>query len=269
MYCTIIEKQCKKVSRSYVCRKIQWRSYDWDPLQGIWDQEDEIPREPREKWNIVLNKSVRSAGKIIKKQWHITTVKYWDIVGGYFSEHIWCGIERAFPETKTDGELCQSYVRLIYDKFQVVIDRVQEEYEKTEEYRVKTQNEKLKKAKADEIKQEKKYRDEKYSLDSLFGPGYYDAHYNRDGSYNSKGAREWEKTHKDQEYRNDHSSYSSSFNFDFMKSSSFSGPEKAMAEELITTGYKQLAKKYHPDVGGTNAQFQKLGDIKENLLKKI
>lgn len=306
MYCTIVERQCKKVSRSNVYRKIEWRPYDWDTLQGTWHQEDEILREPREKWDIILNESFRRSGKVEKNQFHLCTISRWDIVDGWYSGSIYERIEGYFfdrireelkitkqdlreewkksfakrplrdqiKQVQQERQTIESYKQeyssiseIIYSKFQPIIDRVEKEYKKTEEYRVKTQNEKLKKAKANEIEQEKKCRDEKARFDSLFGQGYYEAHYNRDGSYNSKGAREWDKTHTEQEYTSDYSSYGSSFNFDFMKSSALSGPEKEMAEELITTGYKQLAKKYHPDVGGNTEQFQKLGNLKEKILK--
>ena len=311
MYCTIIERQCKKVLRSYVYKKIKWQPIEYDPLNinlliGTWIGEDEILRDPREKWDIILNETFRRGGKVKKNQAHICTVRRWDIVDGFYFDTIHESIERYFFDkireelgiTKADllreksfakrplrdqikqiqkeRQTTESYKQeygsiydMVYAKFQPIIDRVEKEYKKSEEYRVKTQNEKLKEAKAAEIEQEKKRQEEKARWDNLFGRGYYDAHHNHDGSYNSKGAHEWEKTHKEQEHKSDYSSYSSSYNFDFMKSSTFSGPEKTMAEELIVAGYKALAKKYHPDIGGSNEQFQELGNIKEKLAKML
>jgi curved DNA-binding protein CbpA len=48
-----------------------------------------------------------------------------------------------------------------------------------------------------------------------------------------------------------------------------SNSEKTVAEELIKAGYKALAKKFHPDAGGSKEQFQDLGLIKDKLIKAI
>lgn len=313
MYCTIVERQCKKVSRSYVYRKIQWQPIEYDPLNinpliGTWSQEGEILREPREKWDIILSESFRSGGKVKKNQAHLCTIRRWDIIDGLYAETIHESIERYFfdkireelgiakadfleerkksfakrllrdqiKQVQQERQTTESYKQewgsiydMVYAKFQPIIDRVEKEYKRSEEYKVKAQNERFKEAKAKEIEREKKRREEKARLDNLFGQGYYDSHYNLDGSYNFNGAREWEKTHKEQDHTNDYSSYGSNSKFDFMKLSAFNGPEKVMAEELIVAGYKALAKKFHPDAGGTNEQFQELGNIKEKLAKML
>jgi hypothetical protein len=306
MYCTIIEKQSKKKPhRSNVYRKIEWHAYTSGILEGsgTWYQEDEIQREPREKWDIVLNESYRENGKVKKRQHHIYTVTYWDIIGGWYSESIHeringylnlkimeeLGISKediAAERKRSDSsrplrdkikakleEFGDEYKRiddLIYSRLQPIIDRVMKEYKGSEEYKVKTQNEKLRKAKEKELEAEKQYQKKKYETDSIMGQGYYDAHYYKDGSFNSKGAKEWAKTHKESQKQNesknnyDYSSYFKGFN---IGTSSFNANEKVMAEELITAGYKQLSKKYHPDVGGTTEKFQELGSLKDKLLK--
>lgn len=46
----------------------------------------------------------------------------------------------------------------------------------------------------------------------------------------------------------------------------FTQQEKILVDELIKAGYKQLSKKYHPDiVGGSKEQFQTLQKVKEKL----
>jgi len=43
--------------------------------------------------------------------------------------------------------------------------------------------------------------------------------------------------------------------------------KKVMVGELIATGFKQLSKKYHPDLGGKKEEMQLLNEI-NNWLKK-
>lgn len=46
-------------------------------------------------------------------------------------------------------------------------------------------------------------------------------------------------------------------------------PDAAMAEELIQHGYRAVAKKYHPDHGGSNRQMQRVNAVVEWLRKII
>lgn len=48
---------------------------------------DEIKRELKGKWRIVLNKSSRDGGNIKKQQWYICTVNYWNVVDNKYKKH--------------------------------------------------------------------------------------------------------------------------------------------------------------------------------------
>lgn len=321
MYCTIIEKKMlKQPYKSGVYKKLTWKPYGDDPLRGYWDGEDEIEREPREKWNIILNESYRVNGKVKKKQYHIATITYWNIIDGWYSEIIYEGMEAYIKglimdklgitkkqleeERKSPGferplknkineaynALEVDYLKaeydklesLIYDKFQPIIDRVKAEYEQSEEYYYKCQNERLKKAKEaeikakeEEIKREQEYQSKKYQYDSMYGQGYYDAHYNKDGSpkFNSEEAKAWDEAHKDskeQQYRRyyDYSSFNWG-NTGFSAALNLSDSEKEIAAELIKAGYRTLAMKYHPDKGGDEEVFKQVTAIKDKIMKII
>jgi hypothetical protein len=44
------------------------------------------------------------------------------------------------------------------------------------------------------------------------------------------------------------------------------GPEgKAMAERLIEIGFKKLAMKYHPDLGGSQEEMTRLNEVRRRL----
>ena len=45
--------------------------------------------------------------------------------------------------------------------------------------------------------------------------------------------------------------------------------QEKMAHDLIEAGYRALAKKYHPDTGGTDEQFRLLKDAKALLESRI
>jgi uncharacterized protein (DUF3820 family) len=42
-------------------------------------------------------------------------------------------------------------------------------------------------------------------------------------------------------------------------------PDPALAEQLVATGRRVLARKLHPDVGGTHHDFVRLGEVSEWL----
>jgi hypothetical protein len=46
-------------------------------------------------------------------------------------------------------------------------------------------------------------------------------------------------------------------------------PENTTSEDVINDAYRKLAKKHHPDKGGTVKNFQLLGEAKETMLKPI
>jgi len=46
-------------------------------------------------------------------------------------------------------------------------------------------------------------------------------------------------------------------------------PENTTSAEEIGRAYKKLAKKHHPDVGGSEHNFKLLGEAKEEMLKPI
>lgn len=269
MYCTLVKrKMIKEPYKSCVYRKIEWKMWGDDPLRGYWDEEDVIKREKKDKWDIILNESYRVDGKVKKKQQHICTVTYWDIVDSWYSESIWDRTEKKIE----NPEKYEEVLNLIYEKFQPVVDQVMKEYEASEEYNYKTINNRLKKEKQQEVDAEKQYQSKKAEHDSLLGQGYYDAHYNKDGTYNFKKAHEWDKTHKKHEQSNNSNYSDYDFNSFFKTSGAtlnFKDNEKSIAEELIKAGYRALVKKYHPDTGGTNEQFQSLSNLKDKLINAV
>jgi hypothetical protein len=46
-------------------------------------------------------------------------------------------------------------------------------------------------------------------------------------------------------------------------------PDPALAERLVATGRRVLARKLHPDVGGTHHDFVRLGEVSEWLASLI
>ncbi len=108
MYCSIIhKKQKRKPYRSRIFRDARMKD-QYSVIEIVGD--DEIKREPRAKWTLLLNKSSRQNGKIHKKQWYIYTIGYWHIVDdkyeGYedsdmgFAFIVRERIEKHFPDLK-------------------------------------------------------------------------------------------------------------------------------------------------------------------------
>lgn len=230
MYCSILRQAVKGKSRrirpSGVYRKPKWRCSESGAYEICGE---EIPREAKERWRLTLYESLKAEdGKIRRKQWHVGTFGYWDIIDDHYSkeaEEIFRQIRRRireiFPEA---GESeCASLYGMVKEKFEPVRQSVLKDYQDTEEcyYRL-IQN---------LIEKKKKESDRKKSAnpDQGFGPGGPEPHSPDIGPRTSPEDRD-------------------------------------IALEIVEAGYKKIAAKYHPDTGGDKILMQRLNRIKERLI---
>lgn len=227
MYCSIIRKKEKrKPYRSRI-----FRDPDFSDPSGVTGK-DEIERDTKDKWRVLLNKSFRRGGKIYKKQWYVCTVSYWGIIDDKYEQYedtdmgfaftVYERIEKHFPDLKA-REIKDIYA-MTWAKFEPIRRSVLEEYRNSEEYkyRVIQEEKKLKKERKKERKREYKYYEYEYKDDSF------------------------EATNR-----------------------LVDDSEKTIAEKIIKKGFRGLAVKYHPDTGGDKQKMQELNRIKDKLLHNI
>jgi len=83
--------------------------------------------------------------------------------------------------------------------------------------------------------------------------------------------RETERIHKEFERNNrEWDEFTENFNNLLSNMQQPFPPElKDMLRKLVKVGYRELAKKYHPDVNGSNSEMSKLNNVKDLLLHMV
>ena len=246
MYCSIIQEQMKRKPRQpYIYKNPVWEA-SWPGSERFVLAGDQVVREPREKWRILLKQSERVDGKAIKRQWHVVTVDYWRIVDDfllqvnsdleyseYNDEYLWDRLEKTFPsmEIKYLWDLVQA-------KLAPIVVTVISEYKSSSEYQVFCLN--------------KQMKDERNAAEA------------ENAREKAKRKAEEDERARQRSYRYSSNSHStgngSASQFDL------SSDEKQMATSLLNEGYRKLALKHHPDAGGTHKDMVLLNNLKEKLM---
>lgn len=260
--------------------------------------DEQIPREPKTKWVFALNESKRIDGKTDKKIWNICTISYWTIINDYIKDRlrhtlkiedeivlggtarpfsrymlsktilvegididfveaeslIKQGVDRHFPkpefepvpkslkgEEKRDAEWKakkirldsekerQELVNIVIAKYHSIVDLVIEDFKTTEEFTTLEKYLAIVNVNTDKLKQEE------------------------------EDARAYERRIKieraDDFLREIHALFGSRL----------SSHEKELAVTVFNEGFKTLAKKHHPDVGGDENMMKALNALREKL----
>lgn len=223
-------------------------------------------RPHTESYKISIHESRREGGKVVKKQCSIATIGYYAFADGWaLYDYIDRGITKAAEVFGADYETLYAMVER---KVQPLVDKIQKEFRKSEEYKARRQREKVEQA----HRKAKKKFGERYGID----PDEYDYCYNifgelMDETYLNQIIRQYERR---QEARRSYWSYSGSTyggggysggsgSYSVPPSSTYTGQERDMLKQF----YRALTKKYHPDLNpgtDTTAQMQLLNKLKES-----
>lgn len=230
-----------------------YRNAGWEPCYpGAGEYRftgEEIEREPMCQYKISLVQTVRNNGQIQKKRFPVATIAYWDIVEdfldslrrsrawqkdvrGIHESRIVDGIKKTFPHLG-HGQ-CAQYLNLVFQKFETVKKQVLAEYRKSEEYPL----------------QMRKFR--KVNGNS----GETDPRSAADSAFQTKAGEARNRQARCDRILKDIVSFKSISN-------------KTMAMEIVTSGYKRMARKYHPDHGGTVEEMQELNAVKKEMLRLL
>lgn len=271
MHCYIQEIQMKS-SNSVGCGKeICVTETKWitngatNIIYGYTFSEDKFERPIKKAYKISIHdKSYRDdKGKVRKKQYHVSTIKYYDLVDFYWTNCIISSkVDDIAEEMGIDSEIVWNELT---EKLEALWEKVNDEFKQTEEYKVKQEQNAIVKE-----HQSKKHKfAEKYQVRE----GEYDMCYDvfgklRNKDYLEKIKREF-KSRKEYEersrsyqkkYRSNYNNYSgagSGIN------SFHSGLSSEKEKEYYKKFYRTLAAKFHPDVTGENETMQFINKLKE------
>lgn len=244
MFCVIQEIETKKEAVSYTYEGLEVTertSYDGHIIYGYQSTGERFKRPIKKAYKISIHHSYREQGKVKKKQWVITTMGYYTLL-----EH-WPG--DCIIQTKLNEKLVaigiteQELWDMVYVKLEPISNRIQAEYEQTEEYKAQQEQR--------EILNE--YHAKQAAFDRKYGQGAYDRCYDiygvlRNKEYKERVEKEYEAK---QEYQQ--RSYEESFKRNYNKTGSSYQASSCSnytdeEQKLLKKFYRVLAKECHPDI---------------------
>lgn len=270
MHCYIQELQMKS-SNSIGCGKelcvtttnwtmngVPYTSY------GYTYSDERFERLIKTAYKVTLHgKSYRNdKGQATKKQYHITTIKYYDLVD--FSWHdcvVNSKIDDIAEEMGIDYELVWEKIA---NKLDALQDKINAEFERTEEYKAKEKQDAILK----EYRIKKHKFAEKYEIQEKEYDHCYDIFGNlRNKEYFEKIKRDYKarKEYEEQSrsYQRDYQSNYNYYSGSYGTSSLSSGLSTEKEKEYYKKFYRTLAIKYHPDVTGDGEAMKFLNQLKE------
>lgn len=270
MHCYIQELQMKS-SNSIGCGKelcvtttnwtmngVPYTSY------GYTYSNERFERPIKTAYKVTLHgKSYRNdKGQVTKKQYHITTIKYYDLVD--FSWHdcvVNSKIDDIAEEMGIDYELVWEKIA---NKLDALQDKINAEFERTEEYKAKEKQDAILK----EYRIKKHKFAEKYEIQEKEYDHCYDIFGNlRNKEYFEKIKRDYKarKEYEEQSrsYQRDYQSNYNYYSGSYGTSSLSSGLSTEKEKEYFKKFYRTLAIKYHPDVTGDGEAMKFLNQLKE------
>lgn len=277
MYCVIQEIELKRENKYGEYKELEayYSQFSINGVEkGYWCYRytgGRFERPIRKAYKISVHESYRENGKVKKKQVPICTLNYYDLV------NFWglCSESHMEMAADTFQSSYDDIYDLIIEKLTPIMERAQEEFRQTEEYRVHQEHEKITTIYA----ANKVEFNRKYELDPT---GHdYDRCYDVFG--NLKNKEYLKKIKADYKYRKEYERKSKSYQKqayeDFFKnfhssgrgsgSSSFSVPSSHSEEEktVLKSFYRELSKKYHPDANpdkDTSKEMQLLNQLKQD-----
>ncbi len=250
MRCSLTRLKIKRRTKKYPRSSGVYKGSKWEPkYPGSSEytfKGEEVKRDLKEKWRIVLYDSFKENGKIKRKQWYVCTITYWDIVDDYFVKsyngkllsHAWKRLNELFPDAGEDEK--NHLKKIVLSRIEPLRKKVILDYQKSDEYYYRLiQNMVEQKHKESQAKKNKKTEN------------------NHKSSYNENEKKSERKNNKKSENKKKHIR---------IKKNVYQGNEKEVALEIIRAGYKKMAAKYHPDTGGSTSMMQKLNIVRDRLI---
>ena len=271
MHCYIQEIQMKSSNSVGEGKELCVTTSNWTmngilyTSYGYTYSDEKFERSIKTAYKITLHdKSYRDdKGKVRKNQFHVTTIKYYDLVDfGWYDCIISSKIDDIAEEMSIDSEIVWAEIE---SKLDALEDKVKTEFTQTEEYKTKKAHD----AVLDEYRTKKSEFAEKYEVQE----NEYDRCYDifgvlRNSEYLEKIKREYtsrkEYEKRSSSYQRENKSNYSNYSGSYRTSSLHSGLSSEKEKEYYKKFYRTLAAKYHPDVTGDGEEMKFLNKLKES-----
>ena len=275
MYCVIQEIELKKVpageSKEIVVHETTWiTNGEKESIWGWYYSDEHFDRPVRKAYRISIHESYREAGRVKKKQTVICTIGYYSIVdwGGWIGDYIKGGLKRKADVLGLSEEALSD---MVYKKFQPIIDRVETEFQQTEEYKAREEHRHILKEHNQRVAEFK----EKYDTSESQYNHCYDVFGNLrspDALKKVKADYKAKRDYERQSQKESHSYYERFFNNYSGNSGSgyggnFSNNYNENNKAMLKKFYRTLSKAYHPDSNpgvDTSEEMKLLNQLKSD-----
>ena len=263
MTCGIVRQEVKRRTRtcpgpSNVFRRPQWKRERGSAEYVMTG--DEIERPLKYRWRIGLTES--GGNGTGRRQWYVCTIGYWDVVDdrygkekrGTLFSHARKRLETLFPDRDPDD--IRELLRIVETRFAPIRKSIIEEYQESEEYYFR-----LIQNLVEQKRRESDLRDQRAKNG---GTAAGKAGKGGSASGDGSGSATSRKTE---------SGSFSGENGSAGKAAGVARPEAVpeipgeleMALDMLRTGFRRVAAKYHPDTGGDTHRMQRLNLVRDRL----
>lgn len=227
---------------------------------GYTYSNERFERPVLDAYKISIHHSYRENGKVKKKQWVIRTVSYYDLIEYSFYDCADSSIRKVAKEMDKEEDFLYD---LIYEKLNPIIEKIEAEFQQTEEYKVKKEQEVILAAhRTAEAAFEKDYGqgEYKYCYDvfgTLRNPAYLE-----ELKVKKKVQEEYTRRSYEESFKRNYNNYSGNGSGSYYTNSqsNYTDDEKKMLHEI----YRMASKKFHPDACGDDGSKMKfLTQLKE------
>lgn len=257
MYCVIQEVELKKENTYGEYKELEAYFTSWviDGVEGGTYRYrytgDRFKRHIKKAYKISIHKSYREDGKVKKKQWVICTMGYYDITGISSWIGDYCNLDKKCEAIGiTEDELC----KLVYEKLDPLVEKIEKEYQQTEEYKTHEKHRKI----------IDKYLEDKSKFEKIYGSNSYDKCYDVFGTLRNsellesikrqyESAKEYQRSYYEN-FNSNYKSYNSYGGYSNNKQSNYNEEDKDKYKKI----YKTLAKAYHPDIAKDDGEMMKI-----------
>ena len=271
MHCYIQEIQMKSSNSIGEGKELYVTTSNWTmngipyTSYGYTYSDERFERPIKTAYKVTLHdKSYRNdKGKVRKNQYHVTTIRYYDLVDYYWGDCLLHSrIDDIAEQMNVDTD---SIWNEITEKLDALQDKVKDEFAQTEEYKAKKAHDAaLSKYRKKKIEFAEKYEVQENEYDrcyDIFGV-LRNSEYLEKIKREFSARKEYEKRSSSyqREYRSNYNGYSGAYRTSTLNSGLSSEKEK----EYYKKFYRTLAAKYHPDVTGDGEAMKFLNKLKES-----
>ncbi len=221
---------------------------------GYTYSNERFERPVLDAYKISIHHSYRENGKVKKKQWVICTMGYYDFIDSWYGNHY---TDRALKEKLNEMGIDEdTFHKMINAKLEPLVGQIELEFQQTEEYRVKKEQEAILKAQREaEVAFEKEYGQGEYRycfdvFGTLRNPDYLE-----ELKVKKKVQEEYTRRSYEESFKHTYNQYSSNDNSSYYTAShsNYTEDEKKVLHEI----YRMASKKFHPDVSGDDENKMK------------